>query len=209
MAAGAAITIGLLVFAGWLCQMPMLIQLGAGTASMKANTAFSIMFCGVSLASLLRLLRTEKRNWALVTGLTAIISGPIAVATLCEYAGWDVGIDQIFILGTINHQDTPDRMGLNTAICIGALSLALLFSSFNKRIFYRIAVALTFVSFAISIFTINGYIYILTAVSRAFMRFASIFACGNFLRFDFWRIYCTPTGAIRLARPTFARLGFT
>jgi PAS domain S-box-containing protein len=93
--AGAAIAaMGGLVLCGWGFSVETLKSVVPGAATMKANSALSVLLCGISL-----MLLSTKTPSRLLQWCTRILSAAVALigaASLAEYlTGWTAGIDQL------------------------------------------------------------------------------------------------------------------
>ncbi|MDD5633587.1 MAG: hypothetical protein PHI13_16395, partial [Methylococcales bacterium] len=127
-----AVTVGVLVLAGWLFDLDILKSLLPGLTAMKVNTAFGFILSGVALWGI------QSGGQGTLLGLVSqICAGVVLVLgllTLGEYlSGVDFGIDQLLIHEITNLPgDIPGRMAINTALGFAALSAALLLLSLGN-----------------------------------------------------------------------------
>lgn len=120
--ATVAIVIGSLVLAGWALGIGSLKAVVPGLATMKANTAFAFVLCGVVLwlasCDLARLPTTRA---------CAAAVAAIGLLTLCQYAlGWQLGIDQLLFRADEGDVLHPGRMAPATAVSFILLGVAFL-----------------------------------------------------------------------------------
>jgi PAS domain S-box-containing protein len=155
-----AVLIGAVGLAGWTFDVEALKSVLPGLVTMKANTAFGLLFAGLSLR-LQSLPRGSQRRLTLGR-LVALGIFALGLLTLGEYFFHvDLGIDQLVFeappgeLGTSH----PGRMAPNTAlgfVLIGA-SLALLDALLG---FLRsVSVWLSVICLLLSLVAIAGYFY--------------------------------------------------
>ena len=85
--------VGLGVLAGWLFDLQALKSVTPGGASMKANTAVGLLFCGTALA--LGSYGGAERFVAVRIGLAWIAWAIGAVVVAQQFFGLDVGVDQL------------------------------------------------------------------------------------------------------------------
>ena len=118
---------GLTVIAGWVLQIPILVQLHPSFVPMQMNTAIGFVLVGLGMSSLL-LRRFRAANLCAISLL--LISG----LTLLQYGlALDFGIDELLI----KHWNTvktshPGRMAPNTALCFGIAGVYLWLGSIDK-----------------------------------------------------------------------------
>src|SRR5277367_3677207 len=90
LAAGFGTGVGLLVLLGWLLDIPTVKSVLPGFATMKANTALSLLLAGLSLwwlSSSGGNARQRRLGWGAATGTTLI-----GFVTVAEYLfGSDLG----------------------------------------------------------------------------------------------------------------------
>jgi PAS domain S-box-containing protein len=158
-AAGTAVVVGAVVLTGWTFNLDFLKSLSPNLASMKTNTALSMLLSGVSLWSLSGV---SRPNWKSALGYgCAIVMLLIGVLTGSEMAfHWNLGIDQLVFkevhlaVGT----SSPNRMSINTAICITLIGTGLLLLERrigNQRPSQVIALA----SGLVSLSAVIGYVF--------------------------------------------------
>jgi len=156
-AGGVVLTIGMLVLAGWLFDIPALKSVLPGLATMKANAALSFMMSGASL--LLTALGNKNQRIDLLSKACAGISLLMGLLTLSEYIfSWDLGIDQLLFKDTLTTASAhPGRMSLVTAVNFSLLGLSLLL--LDRRQYRRIVEASAIIALLISLLAFIGYAY--------------------------------------------------
>ncbi len=119
------VSIGGVVIAGWLTDVPMLRSFLPGAVQMKLNTALLAILSGSSLY--LRHGHASSRQWQ-AARLLALLVLLLSLATLCEYlAGWRLGIDEL-LLRDDSHafNQIHGRMSPYTAAGFAVMAVALL-----------------------------------------------------------------------------------
>jgi hypothetical protein len=106
---------GLSVLAGWCLEIALLKNVFPGLETMKANTALSFIFSGVSLW----VLQTPQQipHKIRMAQVLALLVAALALATLSQDVfGWNLGIDQLIFQDrhTLG-RGTPGRMSPATA----------------------------------------------------------------------------------------------
>lgn len=171
VASATAMLVGMLVLVGWIFEVEPLKTVLPGMATMKVNTALSLVLVGFALRQCLRgggicPTRTERFAAALVV--------LVASATLFEYVtGVNLGIDNALISDRAAGAFAafpPGRMSTVTTICLLLLGAALLLLPVNgivarrwvqgAALFALLASGLGLVSYAYDIgalFQINPY----------------------------------------------------
>ena len=122
--------LGALVLVGWAMDIAMLKSVLPALTTMKANTALSLMLCGVALALLSWSKTPAKRG--LVALLPATVVLILGLISLAEYlVGVDLGIDQLLIADPLASIGTtsPGRMSAVTAFCFVLAGFALVFAA--------------------------------------------------------------------------------
>lgn len=159
--AAATAFIGLLVLTGWLLDIPALKSILPRFVTMKPNTAFCFLFCGVALW----LLQEERadngqcRRWARLLACLVFLTGSL---TFLEYVlKFNFGIDQLVFKEAPGAVLTsaPGRMAFNTAILfiLSGTGLAA-FSLKNAGAVYSAQVISLLMGF-ISMLSFVGYLY--------------------------------------------------
>lgn len=123
-AAACGIGIGALGAAGWLFGIERLTRIDPSFASMKLNTALSVLSTGVALALIERASRSGERSRA----GQAVAAGVLALCalTILQYAsGVTFGVDEALVSDPTSATH-PGRPAPATATIFGLLSLALL-----------------------------------------------------------------------------------
>src|SRR6516225_7976420 len=147
-------TLGLVVFCGWVFNVPTLIYIRPTLQSMKVNTALSFLCLG---AGLWLAHNDDRKRTRRILGLLVVI---IAGATLAEYAFHvNLGIDQLLFRDTrtASLSAYPGRMAVATAKCFLPLGLVVAFLGIKKAIVLQRA--LVAVCFVFSLVALCGYLY--------------------------------------------------
>ena len=154
---GTVLTVGLLVLAGWLWDVPILTSLLPGMATMKANSALGFILSGITLW--VHHDRQVSKPGQLLANVCAVMVMLIGGLTLGEYAlNRDFGIDQLLFKEDVAPQAVhPGRMSPSTALNFFLLGLALLLLSVHQL--PRLRESCTFIALIISILVLIGYIY--------------------------------------------------
>jgi PAS domain S-box-containing protein len=159
IAAGIGVIVGSGVLFGWIFHMDWLKSLSPTLASMKPNTALSMLLGGISLWTLSG--KTRPKWKTLLGYVCATLMLLIGTLTLSEMIfHLNLGIDQLLFSDTAYSVDTtsPNRMGINTAACITLLSSGLLLlDRWLAR--QRLSQVFALVSATISLTAIVGYLY--------------------------------------------------
>lgn len=124
----AAIAVGMVVLAGWALDIQAITILVPGAASMKVNTALSLVAIGAAF-TFLGADASRPPSSARSTGATvlALAVAVLAVATLAEYGFVvDFGIDEAFVRDPTSGLDPAGRMAPATAMALIALSAGVL-----------------------------------------------------------------------------------
>ncbi len=153
------LSIGCIVFIGWIFDIQILKTVLPGLVTMKTNTAIISILGGVSMLLLhqqpvTKLLRRTIQAFAVIILL-------IGLLTLVEHGtGWDLGIDQLLFKesATAVATSSPNRMAPNTALVGVMFGSALLLLS-QPRPNYRLLQFLAIGSFLIAWLAIIGYAY--------------------------------------------------
>src|SRR5436190_11735323 len=94
VASALVLTVGILVLAGWLFEIPALKSIIPGLATMKVNTALAFTLAGTSLW--LASIENKNKGLELIAKTCAVIIILIGLLTLSEYIfKYDPGIDQL------------------------------------------------------------------------------------------------------------------
>lgn len=126
LAAGLAMSIGILDLGCWALDFHVLRYFDLNTASMKPNTALALLAAGVALWSRRAPLPSATARWAARIGASLTLL--IGMATLSEYLfSIDLGIDQLLfdVQGASPHPGRTPAMASWLLICIGAALLAI------------------------------------------------------------------------------------
>lgn len=157
--------VGLLVFAGWVFDVPSLKGPLPGLVQMKADTAVGLAAMG---AALLLLVSSRSRGASRVARGLAGLAVLIGAVSLAEYLiGRNLGIDQVLFRDvSAVHTVHPGRLAPQTAVDFVSLGLALVLLSLDRTVGRLIGV-LTGVSFAIALLGVIGYVFGVDALNDA------------------------------------------
>ncbi len=147
-------TLGLVVFCGWVFNVPSLTYIRPTLESMKVNTTLSFLCLG---AGLWLANNNERQGIRRILGLLVII---IAGSTLAEYAFHiSLRIDQLLVRDTriLSISDYPGRMAISTAICFLFLGFAVMLLGLKKAL--ALQRSLVAACFALSLVALCGYLY--------------------------------------------------
>lgn len=153
------ITMGCVVFVGWLFDIAVLKSILPGLVTMKANTAIGFIFAGTSLW--LWHQRSESATYKHIALFCGAIALLIGLLTLIQYSfSVNLGIDQLIFQESVTAvaTATPGRMAPNTAFNFLLLGSALVLLGTPKP-HYLAAQLFTLVAFLIALFGFLGYLY--------------------------------------------------
>jgi signal transduction histidine kinase len=154
---GIVIVIGLLVLVGWLFDIPALMRVLPGLATMKSNTALAFLLAGLSLW----LAHTKREiHWVdLISKGCAIFAVLIGLLTLSQYVfSRDLGIDQLLFKDTLTPDTAfPGRMAPVTALNLSMLGFSLLILDRHRTRW--LVEALGIGALLISVLAFIGYAY--------------------------------------------------
>lgn len=145
---------GMLVFAGWVWDVPALKTILPGFVSMKVNTALGITLLGVALC-----FHQEGVSVRRVGKAAAAAAAAIGIVTLAEYLlSWDAGIDQLLFQDPDTLAfDYPGRPSHATAFNLMILGLGLLTT--GTRSFRCLSTVMAMVASLVSWVALNGYVF--------------------------------------------------
>lgn len=159
--AGLALAaVGAVVLPGWLFDIPFLQSIRPGWASMKANTALSLMLSG---AALWQLRDPASAGWRIRMALAcASAAALIGLLTLTEYVGGlSLGIDNLFFVNSLATIGTsnPGRMAPNSAsaLLFGNAALLILAGASDRSARLTAAGSLAIVTLLLGLFGVMGY----------------------------------------------------
>lgn len=117
LTAGIVAAIACSALVGWSLDIPRLVQWHPTYAPMQVNTALLFLLCCIAVFS------------TRVSPYAGFFCFAIAALTIVEYcAGFDFGIDELFMSATITVQTAyPGRMAPNTALAFLLFGVALMF----------------------------------------------------------------------------------
>ncbi|MGO9411593.1 MAG: sensor histidine kinase [Spirochaetia bacterium] len=162
--AALCIAIGSLVLAGWLFDITMFTRIFPAWASMKSETAISLILCGISLA----FFEVEPRRFGASVLRRGLSRGFAAAAVLLnavvltEYLfGWSLGIDQLAFIDPQAGTSfvPPGRTPPAAVFSYVLLGCALFLLSAHRKRAQAIAQALALGTGALSFFCLLGYLY--------------------------------------------------
>jgi methyl-accepting chemotaxis protein len=156
--------VGLVVFFGWMLDIPTLKSLHPSLVTMKANTATSFILIGASLW-LMQTKRVSQRNRRIAQGC-ALVVALVGLLTLGEHLfGWDLRIDQLLFkepAGAVG-TSSPGRMAPNTALNFLLIGIALLRLDAKDRRDDRTNQLLILIAGMIALLGLLGYVYGISA----------------------------------------------
>ena len=154
---------GVMVFVGWMFDIPLLKSVHPNFVAMKANTAFSFLLTGISLWLLQEKEsalpgKVARRMAQICAGIVALIG----FLTLGEYLfGWNLGIDQLLFKEPLGAVGTSDlgRMAPNTAFNFLVIGIGLLLLDVRTRRGRRPVQWIILIEGTISLLALIGYLY--------------------------------------------------
>ncbi|HEX6094184.1 MAG TPA: PAS domain S-box protein, partial [Dongiaceae bacterium] len=169
VARGAAIlaaVVALAVFAGWIGDMPALKSVFPGYATMKPNTALSILLAAISLWLATSDGADDRPSAA--HRIPALAAAAIAGLTLVEYAsGFDLHIDQLLFADSdplsLPH---PGRMSAPTALCLAMFGIAMSLPRRSEPSINAAFGALYALAIVICLLALVGFLYGAPALYR-------------------------------------------
>ena len=155
-----AAAVGVAVLFGWALGIEGLTSVFPGLVSMKVNTAACFVLAGGALWA--RALSAPTSFWSRIALAAGIAVGAVALATIAEYAvSVDLGIDQLVLSDRENATGTshPGRMGLNTALALLLVALALIVRRRANAGRNAVADACATLVFVLALIPFLGYAY--------------------------------------------------
>ena len=124
LAAILSAIVGLVAFAGWVLDIPLLKSVLPGAVEMKANTAIGLVFSACALFILSGQPLRPQQRLAQTLGWLVLALG---LATLSQYLfGWRLGIDELFFRDTANaYNEFRGRMSPYSAVVFAFIGLGL------------------------------------------------------------------------------------
>ncbi len=151
----AVLVIGVAVLIGWKLDVQPLKNIVPGLVNMKANTALGFTLLGIALLTLPRSGRT-----ATLGRLAAIAVAVLGVATIAEYQGIGLGIDEVIARdGSSVGTAIGGRMAALTAVCFVAMGSGLAFIPAQRATAAHLADALLLLAGGIAFIAVAGYVY--------------------------------------------------
>lgn len=162
------IVLACLVLAGWLFNIPALLSLSPGFATMKVNTAICFILAGISANQILQYSAKAQQTpsrWGQAGAALVLI---ISILTLLEYAnGWNLGIDEAVMSDPYTAaMSFPGRMSVATAFCFLLVSCALMLLSIRR---IRSGQALALVTGCTALLAFVGYLYDVSSIYAVFV----------------------------------------
>lgn len=118
--------ISTVVIAGWVLEIPGLVQLSPTVAPMQFNTALCFALSASALILLILQRPVSASSLAVVSGIFATLVG------LQYVTGWNLGIDTFFVDPVVSTETShPGRMAPNTAVLFILFSIVVLISSYS------------------------------------------------------------------------------
>ncbi|MCM3877502.1 MAG: PAS domain S-box protein [Thermoanaerobaculia bacterium] len=162
LSAAAAISIGLLVLAGWLFDYRFLMQVLPGQVAMVPNTALGFLLAGLALW-----LRAGSAGRSRVSAsrAAAALAGLLGLLNLVEYvSGRSLGIDELLFRDPTGLTSVlPGRMAVLTAVGFVALAAALLTLDLRRAPWTRDGLAL--LPGILAMVSLTGYAFGLGSLS--------------------------------------------
>lgn len=155
--AACATAIGIVALVGWATGFGLLATVFPDLVSMKPNTSLCIIALAVALIGVA--VWPSKKIATAAARALALAAFAVAVLTIAEYIfGWKLGIDQA-LFRDVSILGPPGRMGLNTAIAIALLGIAVVDVASESDRAIRQAHLATLGAAAIAVTTAVGYLY--------------------------------------------------
>ena len=154
-----AITVAVIVLAGWAFDVSYLKSVLPGFPAMKPNTAIAFAVAGVGVLLIPK--HDQRENFGRAAVVCGVVVSLIGFLTLCEYiAGSDFGIDTVLFSASGIAQGTqfPERMSPHAAFNFTILGISIAALTGGRRlqkISEFIAVLLSVTTFA----AVLGYLY--------------------------------------------------
>ncbi|MBS1810057.1 MAG: PAS domain S-box protein [Acidobacteria bacterium] len=153
--------IGILVLCGWAYQIEAPTNVLPGAATMKVNTALSIIL--LSLACIGLQPGILQRKWIPYGVLVcAGVVGILSLISLLEYlVHWNSGIDA-FLVRLITRRDDPSqaiRMSSGSAVSLLLLSCAIILLKFGSGINKTVSQLLAVLASIVPLIALLGYLY--------------------------------------------------
>ena len=151
---------GVAVMAGWVFNIPPLLNVFPGYVPMKFNTA--LCFILLSAALLLTQVRSNRYKAAAFLTFSFFTLGICTLSLSENLFNVTTGLDQWLVadkLSMARHDRFPGRMEVNTASCFALFSLALLLSNTRRRMLLTVSQYLLHAVTVISGLALLGYLY--------------------------------------------------
>jgi len=158
--ASAAAGLSALAVVGWVFGVPRLTNLFPVSATMKMNTAVSLLLC--STAMILRLAHRRRRTMGRLADAAAAAALLIGLLTMAEYvSGRSFGIDQLLVHDpAIPPHGHMGRMSIATALSVMLVSGGVLLLDRMTRLSQSFVIS----GAAIALLGLVGYLYSVKAI---------------------------------------------
>jgi len=160
---------GIAVMIGWEFDLPLLVTVLPGFASMKFNAAICFVLLGVGLL-LIQNRSTSLQKWIFVL-LQLLIILISTLSIVPDFFHGANGTNQLFIAGNspiIPHYLYTGDMGANTALCFILLAMALLGFVSKRRHLLIVSQYLLHVVTVVAALSILGYLYGLSLLYNSY-----------------------------------------
>jgi PAS domain-containing protein len=164
-AAALVSLVGLLALMGWILAIDSFKSILPGFATMKANTAIALLLSGISLWLWQdENARPVSRRVAQACAAIAALAG---LLTILEYAGWDLGIDQMLFRDLATTPASyPGRPSLIAALELFLIGSALLLQFATPRKGHRLSEVFVSVATLLGFLALIGYAYDVSELYR-------------------------------------------
>jgi len=168
LAGASAVLVGGVVLLAWYLNIPQILTLLSGLASMKPNTALCFILAGVSLALLAGKPAGRPQRVAESCGAALVLF--IAILTLLEYVlGWNLGIDEVLVRMPFAGQGPAEyRMALGTAFGFLLAGLAMLLHRLSRPNVCGVVQGLALALIGLSLVALMGYVYGVESLYRVY-----------------------------------------
>lgn len=161
-----AVVIGCLVFAGWAAEVALFKSIIPGFETVKPNTAFTLILCGISLWVLSTFSNPIIK---LIGQIFAAAVSIIGLLTICEYLfGSNLWVDYLIFTEKVIAEDVPfpGRISPAAAVIFFLFGISLLCLNFETKSGFRPSQWLTLSAAFISLLALIGYAYNVQALYK-------------------------------------------